>query len=156
MVKDYILSITAAALICGIVNVLVPKKSATGTVIRLISGVYLSLCVISPLLQLQISNYIDFNLSIFNDAKTLVAQGESITANTKEEIIKSKTNTYILDKADSMGADVEVETAVAKEQPQVPVAIVIKGTVSPYVKSVLSEWISQNIGVPKEAQQWIG
>jgi hypothetical protein len=37
-----------------------------------------------------------------------------------------------------------------------PEEITIAGPVSPYVKSAMAQWITDNIGIPKEAQLWIG
>ena len=156
MIRDYILTVTAASLICGIVNAIQFRKTPARALIKLISGLFLAVTVISPLLQLKIRDYIDYSLEVSMEADAIAAEGENIAAEAMGSIIKSKTDAYILDKAASLGADVQIETVLADTQPLVPVRVVIKGTASPYAKTLLSDWISQTIGIPKEAQQWIG
>ena len=156
MIKEYILSVTAAALICSVIHSLLPGKSSMRTVIKLISGLYLSITVISPLLQLDISDYSDFGIMISNEADAITAEGEKITANATGEIIKTKTQAYILDKAAALGADLQVKTELAETKPYAPTRVVISGAASPYVRRQLTEWISQTLGIPEEAQEWTG
>ena len=52
-IRQYLLSITAAAVICAIINALSGKKGTTSAVVKLLSGLFLTLSVISPLLNLE-------------------------------------------------------------------------------------------------------
>ena len=66
-------------------------------------------------------------------------------------IIIARTQTYIMDKAASFGVTVDVEVVLNEYTPQ---SVILKGSVSPGAKAQLTAWITENLGIPKEAQQW--
>lgn len=70
-----------------------------------------------------------------------------------EKIIIEQTQAYILDKADDFGAGLEVEVFV---KDLIPCSVSISGPISPLAKSQLSRYISENLGIPSEEQNWIG
>ena len=71
-------------------------------------------------------------------------------------IIKEETEAYILDKAASLGVTLSVEVMV--EDGNVPrlSGVQLSGQVSPYARQQLSTWISNDLGISKENQKWIG
>ena len=69
-------------------------------------------------------------------------------------IIKSRVQAYILDKADSFGTSLEVE--VILDQDHIPVSVELQGNISPYARAQLTEIIEEDLGIPKEHQLWIG
>jgi hypothetical protein len=71
------------------------------------------------------------------------------------DIIKSKTEAYILNEARKMELDITVEVELSDADPPAPCRVFIKGTASPYKKTVLGRYISDNLGIPQENQQWI-
>jgi len=90
---------------------------------------------------------------------TVEAQGEIDhgveSANTAiRAVIKEQTETYILEKADSMGADLRAQITLDSGNQPFPIAVKISGDVSPYVKKQLISIISNDIGIPEEMQTW--
>ena len=150
-IKDYLLSITAAALICGIVNSL-SGKGSTGKLLKLLSGLFLAAAVIKPAVEVKLDNIYNFtdNLSVNSDI--VVSQGENLAAEEMKRIIKEKTEAYILDKAKALGAEIAVEVTL---HDYTPVGVTIEGDVSPYVKKNLSANITQELDIPPEEQVWI-
>lgn len=154
-IRGYIISVTAAAILCGIMNTLIGKNSRHHSLIKLICGLFMVITVISPLITIRIGNVSDY----FGD---LSDKGYSITADGKEcayrelcSIIKSKTEAYILDKAVSMDLDIQVEVTLNSDNPPLPCAVIIKGSTAPYSKEVLTDYIAKVLGISKEDQQWI-
>ena len=78
----------------------------------------------------------------------------TVAENEKSRIIKMQTEAYISNKAESMGADIDVVVQLSEQEPIVPISVSITGDVSPYIKSRLQQIISNDIGLCEEALQW--
>ncbi len=154
-VREYLLSLICAAVICSVVNALIGKKSAHSAIIRLISGLYLALTLISPLVNIRLNDYADYFNSFSEDAEIAVAFGETAAMDELRSIIKAKTEAYILDKAVSMDTVLNVEVTLNNENPPIPCGVTLTGSVSPYSKEVLSRFIANDLGIAKEDQVWI-
>ena len=150
-IKEYLLSITAAAMICGIASSLAGKNSSVSKLIKLLCGLFLAAAVIKPLVDVRIVNIYDFAESLTTSSVLAVSQGESMAAEEMKRIIKQKTETYILDKANTLGADIAVEVVL---EDYVPVSVTIMGDISPFVKTNLSASITQELDIPPEEQIW--
>ena len=152
-IKAYFISVTAVAAICAIVITLFEKKGAISGQIKLLAGIILTIAVIRPLIHIRIQNVTEYTDEVFFQADVAVSAGEAMAEREMESIIKARLQTYILDKATALGAELEVEVFV---QECVPVGAMLCGAVSPYVKIQLENWMADSVGIPKEAQQWTG
>lgn len=155
-VKTYLLSVTAAAVICGIVKALLGDKGTLGAVGKLLTGIFLAMTVIRPLVSLELEDLSDFWEDISLDASAAVTEGENASAQALRERIKTETESYILDKAASFAVQLTVEVTLSDEDIPVPSAVRLTGNVSPYAKLQLQQTISEDLGIPEEAQTWIG
>lgn len=153
--RQYLLSIVAAALICALVNGLTKKGGYSATIIKLLSGIFLTLCVVSPIIRLDLSSVTDYFAVFSYDADVFIAEGYEWTDASMYKCIKEETEAYILDKAASMEAELTVEVTLSDDSPPVPKNIVLTGRVSPYAKSKLSQLIVDDLGIPKENQVWM-
>ena len=153
--RAYILSVVGSSLICGCIQLLIGKKGATAALVRTLCGIYMAFVLIAPLQRLDFSIYEDYFAGIMKEADDAVTWGENMATHQQAEIIKRKTEAYILDKAVSLGADVTVEVTLSEDSPSIPIGITIKGAVSPYVKKVLKDYIKEQLGIPEGAQKWI-
>ena len=72
------------------------------------------------------------------------------------EIITDKTCAYILDKAETLRAQLTVQVILSDEELPVPERIYLTGQASPYARSMLQRLIEEELGVPKERQIWTG
>ena len=154
-IREYLLSVICAGVICGVVTSLAGKKSANGAIIRLISGLYMSITLISPLVNIQLTDYTDYFNRFAIESDNAVFSGESAAEEELYSIIKSQTEAYILDKAGSMDAVLDVEVTVNEDSPPVPCGVTITGTISPYAKEILSRLIANDLGIQKEDQNWV-
>ena len=149
--RQYVISVVAGAILCGIALRLVPK-GALSRIMKLLCGLILTLCVLRPMVKAELLNSIRFDGSFFDDAVSTAALGEEYSARAIRDIIKSETEAYILDKAQSLGAKVSAEVSLSLDG--VPVAVRIGGSLSPYIKRELSDYISRDLGISKENQVW--
>jgi hypothetical protein len=70
------------------------------------------------------------------------------------KIIKDESESYILDKAMSYQTPRDVEVILSCDDMPVPSAVIMKGNISPYVKQRMSLWLQEEMGIPRENQQW--
>ena len=53
----------------------------------------------------------------------------------------------------SFQAPMDVEVILNHDDTPVPAAVIMKGSVSPYAKQILSSWLQDEMGIPRENQQ---
>lgn len=153
-IREYLLSITAAALICGIATRLV-SKGAVGSVVKLMAGILMALVIVSPLLHFRLDQLTDLLDDIQISAGEIVNQGEKSARQDMEELILTHLESYILDKAESMGVELTVEIELESQGLPIPCAVTLRGSVGPYARSVLTDYIEENLGILAEEQIWI-
>lgn len=150
-IKEYLLSVTAAALICGILNGLTNNKGSIHKIIKLLCGFFLAASVIKPVVDVRIDDFYRFTQDLTVSSELAVTHGEEMAADEMKRIIKEKTEAYILDKAKALGAEIAVDVTL---QDYIPERVTIVGDVSPFVKSSLSESITEELNIPSEEQIW--
>ena len=154
-VRTYLLTVIAAAFICTFVVEITGKKSSHATIIRLLSGLFLVITVLSPWIKVNFQNIYN-GISDYNfEATSIVLDGENIAVEAMKEIIKENTEAYILDKANAMGVAIAVSVSVSDDPLPVPNQVEIQGSAGPYAKKQIQEHIENDLGIPKENQLWI-
>ena len=149
--KSYLISVTAAALICGALCSLVGNSGSISKLLKLLCGLFLTATVIKPVVDVELEDIYSFVEGLSVSSEQAVFNGKEIAADEMERIIKEKTAAYILDKAKTLGAELEVEVVL---EDLVPVRVNVTGDVSPFAKSNLSACICQDLGIPPEEQVW--
>ncbi|MBO5952656.1 MAG: hypothetical protein J6Q53_00800 [Oscillospiraceae bacterium] len=155
-IREYLISVVSVAAMCGILNSFMKGKGTVTAVIKFLSGVCLALAIASPLVNIKLSGLLSYTDILNIEAENVVTDGENKAQQAISAIIKSETEAYILDKAASLGIELEVESVLSKSQPQIPEKIILTGSVSPYAKAQLSAWIRDKLGISEEEQQWNG
>lgn len=150
-VREYLLSVTAVSILCGIIGTLAGKKGVVSSILKLLMGTVLALTVIHPLVNLQITHFHWYIDGLSSDVQAAVTHGEDMSVQAMEGIIKSETQAYILDKAASLEVDLYVEVILNN---MVPAEVHLSGPISPNARMQISAWIADNLGIPKEAQYW--
>ena len=153
--KDYILRIVMAAIVCAIAGGLLNEKTTAGKLARLLCGIFLTITVFSPFANVRFQNITDYFDDISVEAQSYVEDGTTAAENSINGIIKRQTEAYILDKANLMGLEITVEVELDEEENSVPCGVKLTGNASPYAKQVLGAYIAENLGVAKENQRWI-
>lgn len=149
--RQYSISVVAAALLCGLVTGLMPGGRAKD-IIKVVCGLFLAYTVLQGLtgMDWKMPGLTDFAA---DDARQAAALGESLGEDAMAQIIMEQTRAYILDKAAAMGLALEAE--VTLDESLVPWAVTIKGQAAPYERRQLQSTIALDLGIPKERQQWI-
>lgn len=153
--RTYILSLTAAAMICGVLSGFLHDGS-TKLLIRFILGMFLTLAVIRPFAKVPLPQLEDIFPQVDRLSQEAVEQGEKMVQGALEDIIKARTEAYILEKADQLNADVRAEVTVSRDGIPVPVAASIQGSWTPYARDQLQLFLDTELGIPKENLQWNG
>lgn len=153
-IRQYILSVVAAGLLCAIAKGLLPEKGLVAALLNLVCGVFLTVVLLSPVKKLEISDFSQLWTGLSDAGSSFSREGEELAEEAMTEIIKSRAEAYILDKAQTLREDIHVE--IGLDESLSPARAEITGTVSPYGRSVLSAYMEDTLGIAKENQTWIG
>ena len=152
---EYILSVTCAAILCGVMQSLLTKNSVAVTLLRLIGGLFLAFTVVSPVMDINLDYVFEIPSQYAEEGKSIVTQENMHTQNELRQLIKSQCETYIEDKALSYQAPLDVEITLNNESIPAPESARLRGDISPYVKGVMQTWLAEDMGIPREHQIWI-
>lgn len=153
--QAYFISVVCAAVVCGIFRQLVDGRKTTGKLIEAVCGIFLAVTLLSGITDISFRE-LEMALPDFSaTAQDAAAQGEEMADQAMAEIIIRETRTYILNRAQTLRADVDVQVELTDTDPPVPRVITITGSVSPYQKSLLTSYISDTLGVEQENVRWI-
>lgn len=155
-IRQYVISVTAAAILCGILKSVLPGKDAMAGMLRLITGIFLAFTVIKPLAQVELADLPVLSSDYLSEAQAASADGEKIASDAMAAIIKQQAEAYILDKARSMNLRLTVTVTVSDDTLPTPVGVRLSGAVSPYARSCLERVIEEDLGIAKENQIWTG
>lgn len=153
-IRQYLLSITAAAIICSILMSFLGKKGMYSSVIRMLCGLFMAFTMISPVMRIRLKDFERYFGELHFEANSAVSWGIQTAEEATAEFIKDKTETYILDKASSMGLSIKAEVRLEEERDRTPCSVLIEGKVAPYAKMQLQTWLKEELGVPEENQIW--
>lgn len=152
--KAYVLSILSSAIVCGTTELFANKDSAIGKLIHLLGRLLIVVSLLSPLANFTFYDVSAYFESINFDAETYAKSGEKYAYDQKSEIIFSKLEAYILDKANQLQCDISVDISLTEGEYPIPNRVQLFGTVSPYAKEVLSSYIEDTLGIARENQKW--
>lgn len=154
-IRQYLLSVTVVTIICAIVKALIDHKNGSGKIIKLLTGIFVTIVVITPLGKLEFANIQDYIQNFTAEAEAAAATGTQYRQSELRRIIKSQTEAYILDKAASLGAELQVEVYVDEGNPPLPCAVTLDITkLAPYAREQLKQYIAHELGIPEEQQVW--
>lgn len=150
--RQYLLRVISISLLCSILPLI--AGSGNKKMLRLICSICLTIVIIGPVLDL------DSELSVndlFPDgaAHSIAEQGKLHSIDAMAAIIKENTEAYILDKAELLGAQLHITVEVYGEEVPVPVSAILRGDITWDQRTQLEEILAGELGIPKEAQQWI-
>ena len=151
---DYVLTVISASVIVAILCTFFGDKGGVSEILKVICGIFLTFVVINPLVKLDFSAVLNYLEHVNIEGMEAASAGENMAREAEGDIIKSRVQAYILDKADSFGIRLNVE--VVLDQENIPVSVELQGNISPYAKTRMIEIITEELGIAKENQLWIG
>lgn len=150
--RQYVLSLTAAALLGGMLLSCVPEGS-TRKVLRLVCGILLTVTALKPLGQMRLPDLDALTGEYRHQAETAAAMGQEMARVETQEGIRKALEAYILDKAAELGMDVTPE--IFLDESGIPVSIRLEGEISSEIRQKMQTIITNDLGIPGEAQKWI-
>ena len=152
--RTYLLSVSAAALLTALLEAVLPKGSGT-RIAALCCGFLMILTAVKPISGPDAEDLAQM-LSRIRMESEQAATG--VAVKNRElvcEIIKQRSETYILDKAAELGfrAQAEVTVTDGGEYPY-PSAVTVRGNYSAGQRAALSGWISRELAIAPEEQEW--
>ena len=154
-IRAYLFSVILAAFVCSLLESIL-KNFKAGRSVKFLCGILMTMSVLRPVPDWEGLAIQDFFASGTEQAAEAAAMGQQYAYRARADIIKLKTEAYILDKAMELGADICADVTVSESDDAAPVSVQISGQLSPYTKQQLEKILQQNLGIAKENQQWIG
>lgn len=150
--RQYIYSVICVAIVCTIGQHMAGGKNGN---VKFATGLILIIAVISPLVNIDRISFDNIYPQITENGNWIVAEGKQIAMEEASGYIREQTESYILNVASELGANIRVNVDVSKEEPMIPVSVHISGKVSPYAKECLKDSIRMDLGISEENQVWI-
>ena len=152
--REWVLSVLAAALLLGILESCAPK-GAVRSVVRLAAGLVLFLVIAAPLRQLP--DWLGQGFS--EELNAAAAFSDTLEENNKtylETIMSQRTAEYIESKAGELGTEVTCTVACnwTEEQLPVPESVTITGSVTDAQRTVLADYAREQLGIAAEQIQF--
>lgn len=152
---EYAISIIVTALIFAVLSGLLQNSALKG-IVNTVFGMILTITVVAPLRNMDFSFSDHWSDLFLNAANSAAVDGEQMSRDALQKIIKQETEAYIQDKAAALHADISAEVILNNGDPPIPKRIIISGTPSPYVKQQLQKILITDLGITKENLEWIG
>lgn len=152
--RQYILSVICMTVACGILQILLTEGTAH-SLVKILSGVIVSITVLTPLLKEDIFQWDMRFENIVADASAAIQEGQTAANDMVQQGIKERLEEYILTKASDIDADITVSVELETEYPNEPESLIIRGNVSPYIKQQFVTSISKDLGILEEDIAWI-
>ncbi len=150
--KQYIYTVILCVCICSVITQMI-SDSRQKSLIRMICGVILGITILQPLSRLGWEDLLSSSDWDLGSAQYWISEGEDLARETAAEVIKSSCETYILEKAELLGADISVQ--ISLDEDQLPVSAVITGRAGTAQQRQLQNILTTDLGLPKENQTWI-
>ena len=154
-VRGYLLRITAGAFAGAILLAALPKGTPR-RVAAMLCGLLMLLLALTPLAELDYDSLAEAISRLElekEEARTgIEIQNQELVAS----IISGRVQTYILDKASSLGMQISVELEMeTRAATPYPSGVTIRGTVTPAQKQQLQTYLEQTFAIAPERQVWL-
>lgn len=149
--EQYLLSILICALICGIISqTLMDTKRKK--LVREICGIVITISIFYPLTEVKLEKYMQFPDADWKDVDFYILAGEKMSSTEHEKYIKTYCETYILDKAKVLEAEIDIEIILNEEK--VPYLAAIQYAGDGKIQNELQKILETDLGIAKENQKW--
>ncbi len=156
LIRAWILGLTGAALLSGVVLALTPKGK-WAAILTMLCGFMLLSMLISPAMRLDLEklsrSIVEYKAQVGAYGEVLQEENQRLMA----EIIEREAAEYIWDKAVQLDAGLEQVTVVTRLQEDsypYPYAAQLTGVEQGPVRDALAELLEGELGIAKERQTW--
>lgn len=123
---------------------------------HLLGGIYITVVIACGIRQLDYSAVTDQIHSSWEEADFYSMEGKHQADAVLHQRIKDSCEAYVLNIAGQMNAAIKVDITLSDQEIPVPEKIVVYGEVSSDIKTRLSEILTQDLGINRGDQIWIG
>ncbi len=158
MVKEWILSVTAAAAAAAIAESITPKGSVR-KIVRLLGGLVLTVAMLQPVLRLDGETLRGILTRYRVEAGVADMDIGIDNMRIMKSVIEEQTGAYILDKAESLGIHCEVAvTAQVQDGAELPVpyCVTVTGTFTQEQREALTRRVESDLAIAPERQTYLG
>lgn len=148
----YFTSVIATAIL-GIVASSLITDPRINRIIKTVTGVLILLVLLRPLLHTNLEALSE-NISDLLEEQQLSEDYEALYMQKLTEQVRSTTEKYILSKAASIGAEVQVSVELTHAPYPVPHSVEIVGRVTREQKEILSDYLTQQLNIDPHNQRW--
>ena len=148
-IRRYVITLTAAAMLCALVKAITAGRKGQEKILSLVCGIFLLATALGPLGLLRLPDLSDPTAQVQAEADRMASQAEDETKRQMAAIISEEAASYILDKADALGLQLEVQVELDAEL--LPCGVRLQGAASPYARSQLSGQIETELGIAQES-----
>ena len=149
MLKSYVLSLVAAALVSGILLEGV-GEGHSGKVMKRLCGLFLLLTALGPLGRLDLPDLGDLWRE---EAQRFVDQGEAYARVERNRGIEAQLSAYVLDKAAALDFPAKVRLMLSEEG--LPEGVTLEASPTPAQKEAMEAFLKTELGIPEEAVGWV-
>lgn len=153
-IKDWMLGIVSAALICAAATSLIKSGDASGKMAKMLLGLFMALAVFQPMVDIRFDDIWQIGDEVWQQGQSSADTGKNAASHAWAEGIKASAEAYILDKAKNFDAQLTVNVTVDASSPPRLNGVQLSGQVSPYARKLLGDIIANELGIAEEDQQW--
>jgi len=153
--KGCILSVICAVMISSILQKILSGGTSQKW-ISLFCKVYISVILVSHLLTVDFQGIPDVIAGKESVSRSYAMEGQQIAHTQIRDIIKHNVQAYILSKAEQLELSVAVTVSLSSDEIPYPDKVTLKGKIPPYKKTLLSNILTDDLGISREDQIWIG
>lgn len=156
VIQEWVRGLVFSGAVCSVALMLSPDGRVK-KVLKLLCGAVMCIAFISPAAQLDFGAYSKAMAKYSLEAESYIHDGENESKNLNRTIIQDKCEAYILDKANTLGAEiisVDVLARWSEEGYWYPVSADICAACSVEEKSCLEDYIQAQLGIKRDDQTW--
>lgn len=152
--EQWVLGVTCASLVMVVSGALV-QGSGGKRVCKLVGSLLLLLVTVGPVLGLSQQDWeelLELDSNVMEEAEQALSEQNNLMY---ESIIVQETEAYILDKAEALGVQCQVEVVVQwEDELPKPWEVELTGTWSQAQKDSLSHMLQEDLGIPPQRQRF--
>lgn len=151
--KESVFSILVVSVSVSVLLQVIPDTGGK-ELLHILCGVLLTVVILGPITEFPLEDFLNFQQYVPESPDALLDAGRETADAAKRQYITDRLESYILDKAKAMGAEILPEVCV--DEACMPVYAEIHGEIAPQIQKTLEQILIGDLGITKENQRWTG
>lgn len=156
-IQTYLLAVVCCGFLTAMLQNMITKPSVK-RIVRLASGCFLCLVVLSPLAQVDFSQLKDYFSGLELSAQTQAEQAAEKNAQIFASLVEEQTAQAVAEKAEALGTTASAEVRARAETEggyPVPYSITVHTVCTGQTRRDLENYITQELNIPASRQRWV-